>query len=107
MRGRGVHGLGRASWHGRAPNQVLFSRELEAGMVWGVLLGMGMLQVKCFLMRGRGLHGLGRTTLHERANLARSRHAICWNSDSNSTCASINVRNLGVLHASLSFVVEW
>ncbi|KDP29004.1 hypothetical protein JCGZ_19534 [Jatropha curcas] len=43
-------------------------------MVWGVLVGTGVLQIKCCLARGRGLHGLGRASWHGRASNQVSPH---------------------------------
>ncbi|KDP23191.1 hypothetical protein JCGZ_00324 [Jatropha curcas] len=62
-------------------------------MVWGVPPYTGVLQCKWLLARGRGLHGLGSATLHRRAMYSLGR-AMSGISDSISTCASINVRNL-------------
>ncbi|KDP23100.1 hypothetical protein JCGZ_00526 [Jatropha curcas] len=42
-RGRGVHGLGRASWHGRASSQVVFLREAEACTAKGMPPSTGVL----------------------------------------------------------------
>ncbi|KDP37684.1 hypothetical protein JCGZ_06341 [Jatropha curcas] len=77
-RGRGVHGLGRASWHGRARMYEFSSREAEECTVWGVLVGTGVRRVKCCSLRGRSFHDLGRATLHGRANQAWSRYVMCW-----------------------------